>query len=202
MARYEAVECFWVESTGKATRSLRRYSHIEGEGTCPDCPGQYSYHNTSVKLGEDFESSFTDDDNGSRYIASIEPDEYTDDDRWPTHCSCGYEFTDEDSKQVVQEPIYESEDGRRSHTSQAHGATPTPGAMFDTFWRAQLRKEDGLAISVVLPDGSIWCIDDEATSGGYWTRTGTPPKLTVTPSILVADYHGFLTDGVLSADIG
>lgn len=200
MPKYDAVECFWVEPTGKAVRSLRRYASRDERGSCPDMPGEYSYHNDSVDIGDDFDAIWREEDWG-KAVASIDVDEYKDDDRWPTHCSCGYEFQDDDNWQANQEPIMASKDGRKAWIHPTHGRKPTPGAMFDTYWRSRLQKEDGLTISVVCPDGMVWCIDDEASSGGYWTRTGTPPKITARPSILTPDYHGWLDDGVLSADI-
>jgi hypothetical protein len=190
---YEAVECFWVEPDGKALHTLRRYRR----GDSHDCP-EGDYHYSIVEVGE-HDVRWADGDDGGHYIAAIDVAEYAGDPRWPTHCACGYEFTEDDHWQVNQEPIYVAEDGRRAWTSHAYHRKPTPGAMFDTFWRPELRKEDGLAISVVCPDGAVWCIDDEATSGGHWTRTGTAPKLTVQPSIQTPDYHGHLTDGVLTA---
>jgi hypothetical protein len=45
------------------------------------------------------------------------------------------------------------------------------------------------------------CLDCPATDPphGYWTRTGEPPLITVTPSLNVNDeqWHGWLTNGVL-----
>ncbi len=195
---YEAVECFWVEPTGKALRTLRRYSDAEN-GECPAHPGAYSHHDVSVEIGADFDVIWNDEPDGARYVAALSVEDFGDDPRWPTHCTCGYEFRLDDHWQVNQEPVYAGADGREAWTSPAHGRKPTPGAMFDTFWRPELRKADGRAISVVCPDGQVWCIDDQATGGGYWERHGEAPRLTVTPSIMTGDYHGFLTDGVLTA---
>lgn len=56
---------------------------------------------------------------------------------------------------------------------------------------------------VLLPGGHYFLIDGQGYSEekGYydcWTVTGTPPKITVVPSInMVGKWHGFLTDGVL-----
>lgn len=203
MSAYAPVECFWVEPNGKAIRSLRRYSNRGGR--CPYKSGEYSYHDKSVEIGE-FDAVWTDEPAtehrpGARFVASISVEEYEGDKRWPTQCECGYVFTVEDHWQVNQEPIYEAKDGRAAWVHPSHGRSPTPGAMFDTHWRPELRKEDGLAISVVCQDGTVWCIDDEATSGGYWKRTGEPPNLTVEPSIQTPKYHGFLQDGVLTASL-
>jgi hypothetical protein len=196
---YPATACFWVEPNGKAERTLRRYSLIDGEGTCPREPGEYSCHNASVPIGVAGMVWSAGDEYSDKYVSALDVSLYAGDPRWPTHCGCGYEFLDDDPWQVNQEPIYESADGRTAWTSPAHERQPTPGAMFDTFWRTGLRKEDGLAISVVCPNGAVWCIDAKASSGGYWSRTGTAPNITVTPSIVAGDYHGFLQAGVLTA---
>ena len=190
---YSAVECFWVEPNGKALRTLRRFRR--GEDKCEQNPA--GYHNAVVEIGE-FDVIWASGDDGARYVAAIDVADCADE-GWPTHCACGYEFTLDDHWQCNQEPIFVAEDGRRAWTSQAYMRKPTPGAMFDTYWRPELRKEDGLAISVICPDGSVWCIDDEATSGGFWTREGTPPNLTVSPSIQTPGYHGHLQNGVLTA---
>lgn len=192
---YPSVQCFWVEPTGKAIRGLRRYRR--GEEACPQ--NRMGYHTTRIDLAEDLDVIWAEGDDGARHVAAIDNAEYAGDPRWPTHCICGYRYVEDDHWQAQQEPVYESADGRRAWTSPAYGREPTPGAMFDTLWRPELRKEDGLAISVVCPDGAVWCIDEEATGGGFWTREGTPPMLTVSPSIQTGSYHGHLVGGVLSA---
>lgn len=78
-----------------------------------------------------------------------------------------------------------------------------PGAMYEVGYMEWLKERtpDGKVWAVVLPpagQADYWVIDDKASSGGYWTRTGTPPNLSVTPSILTPNYHGFLTNGVLT----
>ena len=51
---------------------------------------------------------------------------------------------------------------------------------------------------IVMTPGGEWAIDMPSIDGGKWSRTGTVPKISVTPSILIPDkYHGFLTDGTL-----
>jgi hypothetical protein len=205
MTQFAAVECFWVDPNGMAARTLRRYSGHDVGGRCPYMSGDYSYHRATAEIGE-FPATYTDhqyedETFTTRFVALVPVSEYEGDERWPTHCECGYVFTDDDRWQANQEPIYEAADGRHAWTSPAHCRQPTPGAMFDTFWRPACRKADGLAISVVCPDGGVWCVDDQASSGGYWERTGKPPKITVTPSIQTSDYHGFLRDGILTASI-
>ena len=77
-----------------------------------------------------------------------------------------------------------------------------PGALFDSWWMPEGWKTGGEALTLVLPDLRPWNMDGPASSGGRWTRTGTPPKVTARPSILSGEgpssYHGWLTDGVLT----
>lgn len=59
---------------------------------------------------------------------------------------------------------------------------------------------------VKLPDGSEFCIDSRATSGGQfhgdgWTVTGDVPNVTLSPSInIVGSYHGWIQNGVITDD--
>ena len=55
-------------------------------------------------------------------------------------------------------------------------------------------------LGVMTPAGLV-CLDcpDTDPPHGYWTRTGEPPNVTVTPSLNVNNdqWHGFLTNGEL-----
>ena len=73
------------------------------------------------------------------------------------------------------------------------------------------RKPVVLALPVVYHDGSIgitpFVVDGQCFNGerGYydgWQVSGTPPQLTVAPSInMVGRYHGWLQNGQLSDDV-
>jgi hypothetical protein len=101
-------------------------------------------------------------------------------------------------------PIMVARDGRRG-TLKDFG----PGAMYDATTHPKqgdiygdMIGPDGRCLMVFLPGkGHSWYVDGTAKSGGKWERTGDPtsdpPTVTVTPSILTPDYHGFLTSGVL-----
>lgn len=78
---------------------------------------------------------------------------------------------------------------------------------------------------IVLPTRQWWCIDQRAYrapalypdsiktpedhkgwensgwAGDGWNVTGELPNISITPSILVEGYHGFVTNGVLSDSI-
>ena len=90
-----------------------------------------------------------------------------------------------------------------------------PGAMwYDEFrerqlikdptgWETRLRRgPDGKFLTVLLPDGTSWCIDEHATNdpNGFWTREGEPPNVTARPSIQTPRYHGHLVNGILQDD--
>lgn len=83
------------------------------------------------------------------------------------------------------------------------------GAMWDCDWYRGAKHEngtqydrnpDGLILAVRTPGGD-WVIDGPSFSDrketGMWTRSGTAPNITATPSILMPKYHGWLRDGYL-----
>lgn len=63
-----------------------------------------------------------------------------------------------------------------------------------------------LPMVVFMPGGRYLCIDSRFTNrdgyyGDGWRVTGDPPRVTLRPSVnLVGDYHGYITDGVISDD--
>lgn len=60
-----------------------------------------------------------------------------------------------------------------------------------------LRKHpDGRVIMVKTPGGD-WLIDQISSQGSFWTRTGEPPNITASPSIICGSYHGWLRNGEL-----
>jgi hypothetical protein len=91
--------------------------------------------------------------------------------------------------------------------------TQRVGAIF--WWSHETRPERDTSprppphLAVMTPAGIV-CLDCPATRGEpgrYWTVTGTPPKVTATPSLDInpqdppndsPHWHGFLTDGVLT----
>jgi hypothetical protein len=57
-----------------------------------------------------------------------------------------------------------------------------------------------------LPDPAHWWHTNGQSSKegeGFWIVRGEPPKLTVKPSInMVGSWHGWITDGELSPEVG
>lgn len=108
--------------------------------------------------------------------------------------------------------VYETSDGRCYHlgdhpitTESGEAIDPAPvGAMWDCDWMHGChendtcydRNNDGMVLCVRTPGGD-WVIDAPSRNGGFWSRTGTAPDITVTPSIVQPGYHGWLRDGCL-----
>jgi hypothetical protein len=89
-----------------------------------------------------------------------------------------------------------------------YGKVPDPTTMLDPQSWGHL-SPDYLAhrvgrpvLWVELPRSGAMCLDWMYQSSNGWTRTGDPPNVSVTPSInCKGDYHGFLTNGVVSDDV-
>lgn len=197
-------QCVLLEPTDRVQRALRRYRAEHREEAPYDllaasqCAASGAgYHNATVRI-EDGPLIWHPD---HRSYATDPMHWPHDDPRWPTHCACGYQFADEDEWQLAYHTLYRLPGGRETTLRDAPA-----GAMWDAFWLAGIkpyldRSPDGRVLVCMLPDGREWIIDDAASNGPGWTRTGTPPLVTATPSILTPDYHGFLTGGVLTDDL-
>lgn len=179
------VVCHYLEAVPRIRRSLRRFRR--GDEKCPKPLGGFDYCNAENYLDEI-------DHPVKTVIQAF--DFPHDDPRWPTVCpGCGAAFADTDRWQVFVDALYKRTDtGETVVFREAQ-----PGAMWDAWWMPDnYRGPDGLALVLKLPGGHTWMIDGASSSGGKWTRSGTPPKITASPSILVpGSYHGWLRDGVL-----
>lgn len=56
-------------------------------------------------------------------------------------------------------------------------------------------------LCVRCPNGSIWVPDQKSSNGTGWKVTGEAPNISCSPSISVPGYHGFLRDGLFTADL-
>lgn len=179
-------KCFLVKETNRYQYRLRRYCSItDGIEKCP----KGSYHDASVVIGIVERSDHP-------VIESVELDDLGDE-PWPTHCdSCGMEFGFSHCQRWYDQ-MFCAEDGREWPIREL-----PPGAIFHASWRDDVDKpKDGKAWAVILPDRQTWYIDSEPNNGGRWIRSGEPPLLTVSPSILTPGYHGFLKNGILTDDL-
>ncbi|HET8627443.1 MAG TPA: hypothetical protein VFL91_08485 [Thermomicrobiales bacterium] len=183
--------CFLLEPTDRVARALRRYHSGDG-WTCDT-----GWHEAQTRIED---GTLIVDECG---LHRTEPLDWPrDDPRWPTHCACGYEFTQDDVWQLFYNALYrDPRDGREYALRDAPA-----GAMVEMSWLADVwHGADGRCYGVILPDRREWVIDGPARDGSArgpgWIRTGEPPALTARPSILTPQYHGWLTDGVLSDDL-
>ncbi len=189
----KVIQCFWCTPLELAEESLRRY---RGSGKCP---GQYGYHNASVLIGEvPYPASDYNGQGGPNFDRA--------DPRWPEKCDyCDYVFEEKDEWQHNLERIYceATLDGQLVPGGRRFGLRNAPwGAMWDARWHWE-KGPDGRCIYVQTPCGE-WCIDSRCNkSHKPWQRSGTPPRITARPSILIGgstperQYHGWLTEGVL-----
>lgn len=197
------IRCFWVEPIQRCELSLRRY--YSGEKTSCTTSG-YGYHNVSVVIGrfdhlelinqgwpeaKEYQNLVHTMDNN--VITKVDP-------RWPTNCSCGYQFQDSDQWQCNPDQLYQRADIGEVWTLRSLPA----GAMYDAHWLHgwQTNKyDDGVMLTLVTPGGT-WEVDgpswNNKVRGPGWTRTGVIPDVTAQPSILIpGKYHGWLRNGWL-----
>lgn len=208
------IPVFWLEPTDRVRVSLRRY--VLSDNNC-DKSG-FAYHNADVFIEERL-AKFT---NG-RYLDT--QDHPFDDPRWPTLCVCGFQFTEQHEKQVMQDLIY-----NRVDTGDNYTLRDAPiGAMWDAWWMSvHCRGLDGLHLICRIPGGSgrhDWHVDSRASNCTLpndnehkcWVRHGDPrdpqgvttgQKLHVDKngktcsagagSIATPGWHGFLHNGHLT----
>jgi hypothetical protein len=183
-------DCFMAERTNRYQRELRRYVSDRNE---PCVGGGMPYHNAVRPLDiVDAPESDANLDGSS----TVEFCPMTDI-HWPVACACGYLFKPSDEWQWNQHRLY-----RRPGSKQGFTLAHAPvGAIWTADWM-QWDGPDGHSLVVQTPGGEWW-IDgpsgnNDGTRGPSWTRQGVPPAITVRPSILMPNFHGFLTNGILS----
>lgn len=182
------IRLFVIEPNGRRRVSLRRYRD-EPAG----CPGGHGYHDARVALLEQGTGEHLPERPASR------------DSRWPARCACGRPFDDDDPRQVFGEDLYAGLHPERGEVVCTLDEAPL-GALWRATWcetNPRWRGPDGTSWVVQTPGGP-WAIDRPLPDGSRWTRSGSPPRFTVHPSILIeptrrcpAGFHAFLTEGVL-----
>lgn len=187
------IKCIWLEPVPFARVSLRRYHGYGQEGPCPT--SGLKYHNASVTVEVKIDRPLSEKYDSGDYASDAYPHE---DPRWPRACVCGFEFPENAQWQVNTERLYTSPE--LPDLIVLHEAPI--GAMWDAWWYGT-KGPDGKCIVVKTPAGD-WIVDYPTKDGKGWTRTGTPPVLTVQPSIAMGKdekgrwiYHGWLRDGYL-----
>lgn len=189
--------CFMVTPSPFCRRALRRFSMGAKCGEGRRC------HDATVVIDAQYEAP---GDVEGRFV----PDAFMGDPRWPKACGCGYEFDwMADQSQVVVDRLYQGAAGGKLYALM--DLDLPVGAMWDAPWMGEdlgWRGPDGRTLVVRMPSGSDFVVDgpaaddkDAVRRGGSWARTGTPPVITVTPSINeVGSYHGHIRDGVVTED--
>lgn len=188
------IKCFMLEDLRMSRYRLRRY--VESDKS--KCPGPMGYHNALGEPIADRAEKIAKPGEPFYGCHGTNPPEMVDraDPRWPKTCVCGYAFTENDTWQIFANGLYRRKDNGEIMTWDDAPAGATAEA---TWWK------DGEWM-VKLPDGNDFMTAQRATncrcpkdnpSHRCWTTTGTPPLLTVTPSIQTGRWHGFLTNGVL-----
>lgn len=206
-----------IEPTERVQQYLRRYRSTASTDPCPIYAGRYSYHNAMVAVEQ---APVVYDSRPTRpgvirngVLGEVE--RYAGDPRWPTHCACGYAFTDDDATQVFVDLIY-----RRVDTGEEFALRDAPaGSMWYAPWVGMFFTPQlpGGPLIVKLPDGTDWQVDSRANNCTMpddhehhcWIVEGVPPAVTVTKngrtcgagagSIATGTYHGFLRGGYLEA---
>ncbi len=195
------VTCFWIEPVEADGTVMSLYARRYAPGST--CLGPAGIHNAKrlqsvTELPDDLK------------VSGQPTDAQIDNWAWPVTCDhCDYRFESEDTWQRLQRPQYVRKDSGETFDLE----DALEGAMWNAPWYSSTnwKGPDGLTLVLKLPnDAGDWIIDgvaDNAPSGKvapHWSRTGTPPKLTVKPSIgrkrpdgSQWQYHGVLTDGVL-----
>lgn len=97
------------------------------------------------------------------------------------------------------DPHRRADDGRHVMIKAPPDDPNKRGFLSPHYWRdwAAIRPP----ICVVCPNGETWEIDRWSSNGTGWTVTGELPNITCAPSIVVEGYHGFLRDGLFTADL-
>lgn len=209
------VVCFFIEPSGRAEVSLRRFRFSErylrnpdgsfktekkdGKDHCIKDPTYDGKCKVKGDYGCDAQVVIGECDYTNRCVEVVE--EMKADPRWPKVCdACQRPFEPDDYWQWNERELYIRKDtGERWVLSQA-----PVGAMWYCDWMdgagSFFRGPDGHYLCCKTPGGD-WCLDQRATNGAKdragWTRTGVPPKVTANPSIICGDYHGWLRNGVL-----
>lgn len=195
------IKCVLYVPTGWIRRSLRRFT-FSSSGYCPAAA------QTPYPSGCDA-SAFLDDveSDGSGIIRNCDWDRQ--DRRWPTVCeACGSPLPSHAEWQVFCDWLYRDASNSSADPvtlmklpvgalwEQDFGHGPDSIHMLERHRNAQPHSKPHLFCRT---PGGVWDMDTKSSNGTGWRVIGTPPLITVKPSILHSrgGWHGWLTDGVL-----
>ncbi len=187
---------FLIAETEYCCLSLRRFSYSSSQNQCPK--GKGYGHDASVVIDPKVTEP-------SNRVSRRE--EFAGDSRWPTKCSsCDYIFQETDQWQVNRDRLWKGSPDGKLYTMRES----PPGATWVADWfpdhgpNGDWSGPDGKVWCVMLPAGVEWIIYGYASGPEprkKWNVEGTPPNITVSPSIhQVGYYHGFINGGVVSKD--
>lgn len=169
------VAVFFVQESGETRLSLRRYRSSSTGDRCPH-PQGHGYHDAEIDIGKSPSryGGFCENGRG-RMHRSWEASEFEGDQRWPTRCICGYEFTDEDPRQVFTDEIMIRADGLPGTYSKRHNVV---GMMWDCYWCADRYKSvnGGPGWVNTGPDGLCLVVSVPTLRGNRWGVTEFQPE--------------------------
>lgn len=200
------VRCFLLTPTDEVAVCLRRYAsnHSHGVSKCTYLRERYpgaekvahEVHDVEVEIARQVGTLERSLDGDS--TVELLP---LDDPRWPTTCACGFAFDASHARQVWEHRLH-----RRSDNGELVTLDDAPaGALYFSHFgdvEGYQRHAPGQSLVCKTPAGE-WMIDGPASNGPGWTRTGTLPDISVTPSIGIGNpmrMHGWLRNGWLEID--
>jgi hypothetical protein len=202
----EPITCRYYVATGQIRRYLRRYVSSDTR-KCPKSPDRLGY-TLYCDAQQHLDDIVPEPIDGIVLIRHYEWDH--NDPRWPKACEhCGTPFSDSDEWQVHTDWLYRDASDLASEPvalmrlpvgsiwEQPWGHGP------DSIYLLQRHIGDQLGPFPHLfcrTPGGVWDMDTTSSKGQGWQVTGTPPRITVTPSILHSrgGWHGWLRDGILT----
>lgn len=212
-SRFPGVECFWIEETGRARLRMRRFTFAtrddrpQGTPGYRDCASGTNIGCSAIVDTDRLIRPRFDETEHGKVLRLVPKRQWPPAREWPQACdSCGEELPKDAHRVLDQIMVYVRANGATLEL-RGWGDKHAAGALFDSWWHRPDGGPgtDGIYLVAVCPDGTHWHVDAQASGGGHWTRTGdprNPPTLTVSPSIQTGTYHGFLTNGRFTDDLG
>lgn len=216
------VQCYLLEVTERESHYVvagfkSRINGMDRDNACPASPGRLHRCEIAVPAGMSMSDVFTGADD-TLYIQL--PDQ-----RVQLKCDCcSITFKADESEVWSSHARWWYRNPQTGKEGNSAYGVASPGAVYEAPW---LLHDDGEKpssllsdfyinnwfgkrppLTVVLPDGSHWCVDVKSNLpngqsgwGPGWNISGDALHLTASPSINCPRYHGFLQNGVLTPDL-